>query len=380
MTAKGEGKTRFEYTNEFNAPGGMLGNAASRVVVGGTSQPTYDAARLAAEQRLVVITVNYRVGCFGFLDLREVPGGDTADTNCGLHDLALALAWAGENAAAFGGDPDRITVFGESAGAGLIMHMLTTPGVGGLVRGAIAQSPGIDFTQRADTSAAVATALLARVGVRTVRELRELPAVALLDAQTTVAADLLFDIGTMVFHPVVDDAFVTETPSVALAGGAAVDVALLLGYTTDELRLFLDPRPNRMDRAALCGWVRSYLTARMGRDPGGSVADTLIGRYLDAASATTRSRGADVWSALQTDATMRQPVIRVADSRDNRVAATFVAQFGWQSQSADGVDRGAFHADSLVGTVRQGTQRCVRRSGRVKAGSRQCTRCQAFGH
>ena len=69
-------------------------------VTGGNAPPTYDGARLCAEQGVVVVTVNYRIGALGFLDLRSVPGGETADTNCGLRDQLLALQWVQRHIAA----------------------------------------------------------------------------------------------------------------------------------------------------------------------------------------------------------------------------------------------------------------------------------------
>ena len=227
----------------------MVWVSGGAFVVGGGSLATYEASRLCAEQHVVVVSVNYRVGALGFLDLRSVPGGDTADTNCGLRDLLLALQWVQGHIASFGGDPSRVTVFGESAGAGAIMHLLTAPGIGSIVRGAIAQSPGLDFTQSAELAAVVAGTFMARAGASTVDELRGLSTDRILEVQGEVATELLFDVGTMVFHPVVDDELVTATPSTAIAAGAAADVALLIGYTADEMRLFPDPRADELDRA-----------------------------------------------------------------------------------------------------------------------------------
>ncbi len=314
-------------------------------VTGGSAVATYDGARLAAEQGVVVVTVNYRVGALGFLDLRSVPGGDSADTNCGLRDLVLALQWIQRHIGSLGGDPSRVTVFGESAGAGSIMHLLTVPGIERLVRRAIGQSPGIDFTQTAVLSAAVATAFMAHAGVATVDELRRLPADRIVEVQAAVATALLFDIGTMPFHPVVDGDLVPASPSVAIAGGAAAGIDLLLGYTADEMRLFPDPRADDLDEPGLAAWVRSYLTYRMGRDPGGDTAAALVRNYATAASGTARSKGSDLWAAITTDGIMRQPVLRVAESRAG-AAPTFVYQFDWQSRRP-GYDLGAFHAIEL---------------------------------
>lgn len=308
-------------------------------VVGGSAAPTYDGARLCAEQDVVVVTLNYRVGVFGFLDLRGVPGGERTDTNCGLRDQWLALQWVGEHIGAFGGDAARVTVFGESAGGGSIMHLLGVPGIEGLVRGAVAQSPGIDFTQTSSLSSVVARAVLARAGADDVDGLRRVPAARLLEVQEVVAGELLFEVGTMVFHPVVDGSFVAATPSAALAAGAADGVALVLGSTADEMRLFPDPRADELDDAGLTAWVRTYLTHRMGRDPGDEVAGRLAAAHGDG------RHGADRWAAIQTEGIIRQPVLRVAEARPPSTA-TYVYEFDWTARGRGG-DLGAFHAIEL---------------------------------
>ena len=290
------------------------------------------------------MSVNYRIGALGFLDLRTVPGGETVDANCGLRDQLLALEWIHRHIEQFGGDPGRVTLFGESAGAGSILHLLTVQGIESLVRGAILQSPGVDFTQTGELSAVVARAFLARAGASSVDDLRRLPPARIVEVQEAVAGELLFDVGTMVFHPVVDDALVAATPSVAIGNGAAREVALLMGYTADEMRLFPDPRGNDLGEDEMAAWVRSYLTFRMGRDPGDGTSRALLRSYLTSMSGTPRSKGADHWAAIQTDGIMRQPIIRLADARGP--APTFVYQFDWQSRRpAD--DLGAFHAIEL---------------------------------
>jgi len=224
------------------------------------------------------------------------------------------------------------------------MHLLTVPGIESLVRRAIVQSPRIDFTQTAELSAVVARAFAARAGATTVDELRALPPARVIEVQEAVAGELLFEVGTMVFHPVVDDDLVPATPSVAVAGGAAAGIDLLMGYTADEMRLFPDPRADALDEAGLSAWVRSYLTYRMGRDPGDDAARQLTGNYVTTMAATARSKGSDHWAAITTDGIMRQPILRVADTRGR--AATFVYQFDWAARRADH-DLGAFHAIEL---------------------------------
>ena len=91
--------------------------------IGASSQPAYDGARFCAEQDVVLVTCNYRLGALGFLDARELGGV----ANCGLRDAIAALEWVRDNIAAFGGDPERVTVFGESAGGGIVLHLCASP-------------------------------------------------------------------------------------------------------------------------------------------------------------------------------------------------------------------------------------------------------------
>jgi carboxylesterase type B len=111
------------------------------------------------------------------------------------------------------------------------------------------------------------------------------------------------------------------------------------------MRLFPDARADELGEDGLTGWVRSYLTARMGRDPGDAIARELLRSYVKAGGDTSRAKGSDHWAAIQTDGIMRQPVIRVADSRAAS-APTFVYQFDWAARRA-GADLGAFHAIEL---------------------------------
>ncbi|WP_338702375.1 carboxylesterase family protein [Streptomyces sp. Q6] len=110
-------------------------------LTGSADGPPYDGAALA-ERGVVVVTFNHRVGAEGFGVF------DGAPANRGLLDQVAALRWVRENIGAFGGDPDRVTVFGESAGAGAVASLLAMPSAAGLVRAAIAQSvPGTFFTR-----------------------------------------------------------------------------------------------------------------------------------------------------------------------------------------------------------------------------------------
>ncbi len=102
----------------------------------------YDGARLAAENDVVVVAINYRLGIFGFLDLSQFGAEYAGTANLGIQDQIAALGWVRDNIADYGGDPDCVTVFGESAGGGSVLALLGAPSAVGLFHRAAALSPG----------------------------------------------------------------------------------------------------------------------------------------------------------------------------------------------------------------------------------------------
>jgi para-nitrobenzyl esterase len=189
----------------------------------------YDGESLAA-RGVVVVTANYRLGVFGFLAhpalTRESP--HQASGNYGLLDQIAALKWVQRNIAAFGGDPDRVTVAGQSAGAGSVHLLTTSPLARGLFQRAIAQSGPWDLRQRLPDRAeneARGEALGASIGASSLDELRTLPAELLRarSAETGIA-----------FRPSVDGWVVPDQVPDVYARGEQVDVPLLTGITADE--------------------------------------------------------------------------------------------------------------------------------------------------
>ncbi len=206
---------------------------------GASSLPGYDGT-LLARQNVVLVTFNHRVGVEGYAYLPGVPA------NRGLLDQVAALRWVRENIAAFGGDPDRVTVFGESAGAGAIAALLVMPDAAGLFRRAIAQSvPGTFFSPAlaADVTAAIA----AQAGLPPTTEAFRTAEPARLAA----AADAVrpghhverwgpVGFTPTPFSPVVDGQVLPVAPWRAAAAGAARAVDLIAGHNRDEYRLFIE--------------------------------------------------------------------------------------------------------------------------------------------
>ena len=205
-------------------------------VIGTGSTPIYDGRRFATHGDVVVVSINYRLGAFGFLHLEEIFGSDFAGSgNLGILDQVCALEWVRDNIASFGGDPDRVTIFGESAGGMSVGTLLGLPAAQGLFSQAIVQSGGGSFCATAETATSIAGAVLAEAGIDTVAELESAPMDAILAAQTkTLAARASTDLA---FIPVVDGTVLPERPVDAVAHGLGA-VPTLIGTTKDEMTLF----------------------------------------------------------------------------------------------------------------------------------------------
>ncbi|MDT5239183.1 MAG: para-nitrobenzyl esterase, partial [Mycobacterium sp.] len=156
-------------------------------ILGSSAQPLYHGRVLASSGDVVVVTVNYRLGALGFLDLSPFSSSKASfETNLGLRDVLFALHWVRDNVAAFGGDPGRVTIFGESAGAGMVTTLLASPAAAGLFSAAIAQSSPATSIYDAARSRLVAEQFLAALGVDDAAGLVAAPTAAVLAASKKV--------------------------------------------------------------------------------------------------------------------------------------------------------------------------------------------------
>ncbi|HZP38366.1 MAG TPA: carboxylesterase/lipase family protein [Methylomirabilota bacterium] len=161
-------------------------------VLGSGSQMLYHGATLARRGDVVVVTINYRLGALGFLRLRERFGGRLPATgNEGLLDQIAALEWVRDEIEAFGGDPGRVTIFGESAGAMSCATLLAVPRARGLFHRAILQSGAGNFVWPRDIAARVADHVLDELGVTSAEALRHLAHARILEVQRRFFGDLL---------------------------------------------------------------------------------------------------------------------------------------------------------------------------------------------
>ena len=201
---------------------------------GGTVDPLYDGHNFVkAHPGVVLVTIAYRVGIFGFMDFSEVPGGEAYSTsgNLGLLDQICALRWLQNNLPAFGGNPRCVTVFGESAGAGSVSLLPLIPAAGGLFRRVIAQSGSVALTYSREECLPLTRKLLKAAKATRMEELLALSEKQLKAINETV--------GTVNNFPERDGVLLPKKLYEAYERGLAQPVELLIGTNADELRYWI---------------------------------------------------------------------------------------------------------------------------------------------
>ena len=183
--------------------------------LGGAATTLYDGSRLARRGDAVIVTTNYRLGALGYLALAQHGGARIGSSaNCGQLDQIAALQWVRANIERFGGDPDNVTIFGESAGGMAVTTLLCMPAARGLFHRAISQSGAAAFTTSAAQAAELASRTVARLGLNDAESLRAVSAEALTDAYDHAGAHLAFRSGV---GPVVDGETLPEQPGAMVA-------------------------------------------------------------------------------------------------------------------------------------------------------------------
>jgi para-nitrobenzyl esterase len=294
---------------------------------GNSAIPLYDGHAFARDG-VVLVSINYRLGVDGFALLRDRPA------NRGLLDQIAALEWVRDNISAFGGDPENVTIFGESAGGMSVITLLAMPRAAGLFSKAIAQS-GAAQAAAAPADAALVTAELGRaLGVEpTADALAQVDIDVLNAAQATVRDALAASpdparfgpsivASTMAFIPVVDGSSLPEHPLARIAAGSGSAVPLLIGTNADEFRTFLVP-------SGMVNLVTEEVLATMAGAVGAD--KDVIETYR---ACRPEASPGDLLAALLTDRYFLLPALAVAETRADGPAATFCYQFAWQHPQA----------------------------------------------
>ena len=210
--------------------------------LGSSATPLYDGAALA-RRGCVYVSVNYRLGALGCLDLSSLSTPDvTSESNLYLRDLVLALQWIRDNIAAFGGDPGSATIFGESAGACITSTLLAVPAAEGLFARAISESPASGLLRSKEVAAEFANRFADLLGARkrdAANTLMQVSAAQLVQTQHRLIDQGMQDrLGAFPIGPVVGDDILPLDPVEAMRSGRAHRVPLIVGTNAEEGRLF----------------------------------------------------------------------------------------------------------------------------------------------
>jgi para-nitrobenzyl esterase len=211
-------------------------------ILGSSATPLYDGGALA-RHGCVYVSVNYRLGALGCLDLSSLSTPDIAfDSNLYLRDLVQALQWVRDNIAGFGGDPDNVTIFGESAGACITATLLAVPAAEGLFARAISESPASGLVRSKEISAQFATRFADLLGAGPEDAANALmqasPAELVKTQHQLIDQGMESRLGAFPIGPVIGDDCLPEDPVEAMQSGRAHRVPLIVGTNAEEGRLF----------------------------------------------------------------------------------------------------------------------------------------------
>lgn len=281
---------------------------------------------------ILFFSFNYRLNVLGFYDFTTYPGGENFDSNCGLSDQILALNWIHDNVEAFGGDPDRITICGESAGGASVVNMLACPGVKGTFNQAIAQSALPNCMMTHETARENVDLFFEGMNWTEKdipRLLKEDPRLFLVGNEYVAAKHQYKNPGIFLPGPVQDD-LMPVRPIDAIRGGSAAGIRLIIGSNMDEGTMFVHPENT--------GFPNSWTMITEMLEKNGNITDLpgIVGYYHPSAHdafklfrdeakslssvtppLTTDSRrvGGDPFVRFATDYVFQVPAVKVATAQ-----------------------------------------------------------------
>ena len=292
---------------------------------GSGSYTIYDGANMARKHDTVNVTVNHRLNSFGFLYLADIGGEKFANaSNCGILDAVAALEWVRDNIANFGGDPNNVTIFGQSGGAGKVSTLLAMPSAKGLFHRAIIQSgSNVKGFSREDATKTART-LMDKVGAKSADDLQKVP------MDQLVAAT----VGTrgLRLGPVVDGKTLLSDPFDPTAPALAAEIPLLIGTVEFEVTFFPNTKLDPIDDAELHTAVKQSTRAS------DADVDKLIALYRKGRPNATQI---DLSQIIASDG-FRTPVITEGERKSAQRAPVYMYYFTWKSPVHDGKLK-AFH-------------------------------------
>ncbi len=300
---------------------------------GSGSSPMNPGSTLPKRGGIILVSINYRLGVLGFLRLTDLTNGQIPSTgNEALLDQIAALRWVKDNISNFGGDPDNVTVFGESAGAESIGALLAMPGSKGLFQKAILQS-GASKSQSIDRANRAAEIYIKALGISNsdVDNLRSLSTEKLIQTHTQLG------MAAGGFGPVRDGEILPDVPLNVIEKGSAIDVTILAGSNLEEAKLFaviMGSSVLNMDEESMVNRLKNLVPEKYLPD--------LIEEYRVAlATRVLPVTPFEIYTAIQGDQHFRMPNIRLCEIQEKLDKPSFGYVFNWKS-AAPGF--GACHA------------------------------------
>ncbi len=331
-------------------------------MIGAGSRNRLNGARLAAHGDVVVVNFNYRLGALGFLNL---PG---ITPNIGILDQIAALKWVKENIEGFGGDPNNITIFGESAGGSSVAILLTSPASRGLFQKAIMESGAANPTQYSPERAKKGSEKLLsklRINIDNIHELREIPLKKLMRAQRIAGG--LIQIADVPFQPFLDGKTIPEHPLEIMRKGKASNVPIIIGSNEDELGFF--SRLLQQADKHVANGAKPIIEAILSKFQSSGIKKKKLDGVINIYKKETKKKHPDnpfkYLDALLSDSMFRIPIIRNLEAciRHQQNAYCYIFTYGSRT---DGV---AFHTieipfvfgnldttDTLKGTIGTGEE------------------------
>lgn len=299
---------------------------------GSGSSPDTDGSNLSRRGDVVVVAVHHRLNALGFADLAEFGGADfEASGNVGMLDIVHALRWVRENIAEFGGDPDNVTVFGQSGGGSKVGVLLTMPVAKGLFHRAVMQSSGA-VLRVVDRARATRNAeqLLTKLGLRPAdaRKAQDLPFEQIVAAYLAVLTENpVTDESRQGFAPVMDGKILPQHPFDPAASPVMAAVPVMLGSTRTEVTVFSLPAPAdfTLDEAGMQSRVTRLV---------GAQTDAVLDVYRKANPTATPS---DLYFLIASDCRFTVPALTIAERRAALAKASVYAYyFTWQTPVENG--------------------------------------------
>ncbi len=318
---------------------------------GSGNWPLYDSTRLARRGDVVVVTFNYRLASLGFLMHPALKDSEGFNGNYGLHDQVMALKWVQKNIASFGGDPDNVTIFGESAGGISVGLLYSSPMTKGLFKQAIIESgPAQVFCQKTEKMEKTSLDIAKTVGcgdpATAVECLRALDAKELMEKTPgSIGLTSDFDMtGKFLYSPAVDGRLLPENPLALFEKGEFnTDVALMLGNNTDEAAYFTLKKkfeqPGDYEKTVKNDAAKMSELFELPMDPDEVVNHFPVKNYKDAR---------DAYNSLIRDVAFACPTRQIAKTVSKYQPNTFMYIFGKSPDEKGPMkDWGAFHAAEL---------------------------------